>query len=276
MPECHLFSIHCSLTEENEDTIEYKQKLIANLKTAWREVKQFNDRIKQERETEALKHRQQHQFKQGDLVWLYTKHRKKGLSKKLSHLWHGPYRIAFLSSPVNVKLATLQGKELGQTIHVSRLKKCENELELPTEDLDVNDEFDWELEYEKSKKAEEIKDSEKENVTGKKRKERNEEVQQQGSKEARENENKDSEEDDDIFRVKEIRGIRRGKNGVQYLVSWEGYSRNHDSWEPKENIFDEESLDTFHLKNKTLCHCGFRAFSINGLKKHQRVHAQAD
>jgi hypothetical protein len=34
---------------------------------------------------------------------------------------------------------------------------------------------------------------------------------------------------------------RAGKD--EFLVKWKGYTDEHDSWEPEENIFDEEELE---------------------------------
>ena len=37
----------------------------------------------------------------GDRVWVYTPKNRKGLSKKLAHNYHGPYRIVQFMSPIH-------------------------------------------------------------------------------------------------------------------------------------------------------------------------------
>nr|XP_006815260.1 PREDICTED: uncharacterized protein LOC102809442 [Saccoglossus kowalevskii] len=43
-------------------------------------------------------------FQVGDIVYLYTPKATSGLSKKLEHRWHGPYRTFEKVSPVNFQL----------------------------------------------------------------------------------------------------------------------------------------------------------------------------
>ena len=44
-------------------------------------------------------------FAVGDRVWVYTPKNRKGLSKKLAHNYHGPYRIVGFLSPVHCVLS---------------------------------------------------------------------------------------------------------------------------------------------------------------------------
>ena len=57
-------------------------------------------------------------YKVGDLVWLFTPKTQKGLSKKLLHNWHGPYRLVEQLSPVNFKLRTRDNRLLPTPVHV--------------------------------------------------------------------------------------------------------------------------------------------------------------
>ena len=102
-------------------TEDYRHYLTNNMKQIWDEVLYYNSVIKQQREVAAEKDRIPPNFHIGDLVWLYTQQKKKGLSLKLMHLWHGPYQIVELTSPVNVKLQTMNSKKMKQIVHVSRL-----------------------------------------------------------------------------------------------------------------------------------------------------------
>jgi hypothetical protein len=62
-------------------------------------------------------------FEVGQQVWLYMARVKPGLSKKLSHAWHGPFRIAEKDEDYRVRLE-LQGTpyRIAPWVHVSRLK----------------------------------------------------------------------------------------------------------------------------------------------------------
>jgi len=44
-------------------------------------------------------------FELGDKVWVYTPQYKPGLSKKLQHRWHGPFRVKCHQSTTNWEAA---------------------------------------------------------------------------------------------------------------------------------------------------------------------------
>ena len=58
----------------------------------------------------------------GDRVWVYTPKNRKGLSKKLAHNYHGPYRIVQFMSPVHCIVRAVDNHCVSTTVHVSRLK----------------------------------------------------------------------------------------------------------------------------------------------------------
>src|SRR5262249_23905342 len=147
--------------DEMENVSESRKEMTEKMKEIWKEVREFNDRIRQNGEIVANQTKEKHSFKEGDLVWLYTKQRKKGLSPKLTHPWHGPFRIIQLTSPVNVRLQNLNRRKLKQVVHVGRLKKY-FEPKRPVEDIEVEEEdrFDWEIEEMEEKKELEKKKKE--------------------------------------------------------------------------------------------------------------------
>ncbi|XP_069106353.1 uncharacterized protein [Argopecten irradians] len=61
-------------------------------------------------------------FDVGEKVWLYSPETKPGLSKKLTHQWHGPFVVTEVKSAVNYKIASCDGKKNTQVVHVNRLK----------------------------------------------------------------------------------------------------------------------------------------------------------
>ena len=48
------------------------------------------------------------------------------------------------------------------------------------------------------------------------------------------------------FIVERLLSQRQGANGREYLVRWEGYNSSWDTWEPEDNIFDDELIQEFH------------------------------
>ena len=63
-------------------------------------------------------------FQISDRVWVYTPRNCKGLSKKLAHNYHGPYRIVQFLSPVHCILRAVDNRRVSTMVHVSRLKRC--------------------------------------------------------------------------------------------------------------------------------------------------------
>lgn len=62
-------------------------------------------------------------FEVGDAVWLYMARVKPGLTKKLAHLWHGPFRIIEASDDYRYKLKTTGTMyKFSPWVHASRLK----------------------------------------------------------------------------------------------------------------------------------------------------------
>ena len=79
----------------------------------------------------------------GSRVWVYTPKKRKGLSKKLQHNYHGPYRIVAKLSPVHFRLRTLDNRPVSVPVHANRLKPyhdpADRPIESPNVDLDSPD-----------------------------------------------------------------------------------------------------------------------------------------
>ena len=67
----------------------------------------------------------------GDRVWIYTPKHKTGLSKKLIHCWHGPYRLVEQLSPVTINVRTMANRLLPYAVHVNRFKPYIDPLARP-------------------------------------------------------------------------------------------------------------------------------------------------
>ena len=70
-------------------------------------------------------------------VWVYTPELCKGLCKKLSHNYHGPYRIVSKLSPVHFCLHTLDNRPVLVPVHANRLKLYCDPSQRPVEPPDV-------------------------------------------------------------------------------------------------------------------------------------------
>ena len=62
-------------------------------------------------------------FSLGDKVWVYTPKNCKGLSKKLAHNYHGPYRIVEFLSPVHCFLRAMDNRRVSSIVYVARMKR---------------------------------------------------------------------------------------------------------------------------------------------------------
>ena len=75
------------------------------------------------------------QYRIGSKVWVYTPKMKKGLSKKLSHNFHGPYCIVNQLSPVHFKLCTMDNRVVSVPVHANPLKPFYDPADRPIEPL---------------------------------------------------------------------------------------------------------------------------------------------
>ena len=83
-------------------------------------------------------------YQVGDKVWVFTPKTIKGLSRKLMHSWHGPYRLVRKLTPVTFELRTQTNKLLKAPVHVNKMKPFVDptdrplgEPELPPDNQDV-------------------------------------------------------------------------------------------------------------------------------------------
>ena len=100
-----------------------------NIQRAQQRMKDYHDRT-----AVPLK------YNLGDRVWVYTPKNRKGLSKKLAHNYHGPYRIVQFLSPVHCILRATDNRRVSTTVHISRLKSYvdpdSRPIRQPPEDVD--------------------------------------------------------------------------------------------------------------------------------------------
>ncbi|POM64561.1 LOW QUALITY PROTEIN: Hypothetical protein PHPALM_19882 [Phytophthora palmivora] len=91
-------------------------------------------------------------FKEGDQAWLFMERVKQGLTKKLAHRWHGPFRVKrkVEEFAYELELPDKSGYRFYPVIHVSRLKKGVDTKKRPTTrviaELEEDQRFDFDEE----------------------------------------------------------------------------------------------------------------------------------
>ncbi|POM72329.1 Hypothetical protein PHPALM_10969 [Phytophthora palmivora] len=87
---------------------------------------------------EDLQKKAKRGFAAGDAVWLYIPKVQPGLSRKLAHMWHGPFRIQEIHDDFRSR-----GYRVNPWVHVSRLKPRALFPKRPTVEIEVNEDDDF-------------------------------------------------------------------------------------------------------------------------------------
>ena len=202
-------------------------------------------------------------YQVGEQVWVYTPRNHKGLSKKLAHNNHGPYRIVKFLSPVHCILHATDNRRISTTVHVSRLKPyispdthpiCQppelvDEPYLAEEDFPADSFL-----VEQHAGLPESQTSDPASLRRSPRTQPPDGVQApddkatsdlQGSGSA---DTKQSEKED-VYQVEKILEQRQLNVEHQFLIKWLGFPHSHNTWEPVSNINDERSIAQFYKQH---------------------------
>jgi transposase InsO family protein len=101
---------------------EHRARIVSQLEEAQRLAKQNTERTQQQMKERYDLKTAPVPFTIGQRVWVFTPKTRKGLSKKLLHRWHGPYRIVEKLSPVNFRLRTAANRLVSVPVHANRMK----------------------------------------------------------------------------------------------------------------------------------------------------------
>ena len=106
---------------ESNSITEYRARIVQTLEEARAIARENIQRAQQKMEEIYDRSARDRKFMIGDRVWVCMPKTKKGLSRKLMHHWHGPYRIVEKCSPVHYKLRTCDNRLVSVTVHANRI-----------------------------------------------------------------------------------------------------------------------------------------------------------
>ena len=110
---------------------EHRKRIVTQLEEAQRLAKLNTERVQQNRKARYDQTAANPKFEIGQRVWVFTPKTKKGLSRKLFHNWHGPFRIVKKLSPVNFQLKNAANRLVSTPVHVNRLKPFYDQNDRP-------------------------------------------------------------------------------------------------------------------------------------------------
>ena len=214
-------------------------------------------------------------FEVGQRVWVFTPKPRKGLSKKLRHMWSGLFRICTQLSPFHYQLRTCDNRLVATIVHANRMKPFYDPADCPIvppiEDdpnepnLLESDLPDDSFEQPSRPVAEAISPAGASNATP------NTITDHSSPPDDNNEDNSDTDaldsevvappnsvavnsldfsQDPDVYAAEKILKKRQRNGKVQYLVKWAGFPVSQSTWEPEEHILDARLLEEFHLQSK--------------------------
>jgi len=238
---------------------DHRARIVRNIEIA-HEIARKNIQLAQQKMKEYHDRRATcPEYNVGDRVWIYTPAVPVGLSKKLRHLWHGPYRIIEQLSPVHFALRTCDNRRLAAIIHANRLKPyydpsnrpvdIPSGLDNPNEPCICEDEFpedSFDSSNGTSEPNTQIPQAQRPPTSSN----LNTNVQIPSNQTLRDNPidapkvNSDQpvqlHETEPVYQVEKILKHRRRYRKLEYLVKWVGSS--NPTWEPARNILDHNLI----------------------------------
>lgn len=253
--------VSSSISEHRQrivENVERSQNIAReNIQKAQQKVKAHYDRIATDRN-----------FVVGQKVWVYTPKTKKGLSKKLLHFWHGPFRLIEKKSFCHFMVRNMSNNRVNFAVHVNRMKPFvdpnERPIEPPEEEVDEpyldlcdipNDSFDnttnENRECKQSAQGSGQEDNEgktDDNASGKQSNANTDpEMKDVMSKaQAQDDSNSQVIDNVNIFAAERILKKRMRKGKIQYLVKWSNFPKSASTWEPEDNILDQRLITEFN------------------------------
>ena len=201
-------------------------------------------------------------FQVGERVWVFTPQLKKGLSRKLLHLWHGPFQIVQKFSPVHYHLLNQCNKPILTTVHANHMKLFYDREDRPIGQPLQDVEEDYLAEDDLPLDSFQTDD----NATVAKAEHAPHKFKAELGAEHRDDETHLDDsfiiDNESVFRVENILATRLRRGKRQYLVKWEGYPSTENTWEPEDNILDSQLIDNFYARQGHTGFISIAAYSI--------------
>eukprot|EP00794_Sanderia_malayensis_P015571 gene15571-17147_t len=120
-------------TSLSSSVAEHRERIVRNLEEAQSIISSTTELAQQHMKLQYDKTSAAVRYDIGSKVWVHTPKSRKGLSKKLSHNYHGRYRIVAKLSPVHFKLRTVDNRPVSVPVHANRLKPFYDPADRPIE-----------------------------------------------------------------------------------------------------------------------------------------------
>ena len=264
---------------------DHRARVVENIEIAQRIAKENIQRAQQRMKDYHDLHAVPVRFQVGDNVWVYTPRNRKGLSKKLAHNWHGPYRIVQFLSPVHCILRALDNRRVSTTVHVSRLKhyfspdtrpirqpaELVDDAYLQEGDLPADSFLQPDVEVPASDPEETANDTAEPETCNIQptvptetpaqhaplTRSRATEIRAQASADSTDASHTDpipqTSAGNDIYTVEKLLKQRTKNGQQQFLVKWRGFPMSQNSWEPVTNILDKRLIEKFYKDHPLAC-----------------------
>ena len=227
---------------------EHRRKIVKQIELAQQIAKENIMRAQQKMKAYYDKRAAEPDFIEGQKVWVFTPKTKKGLSKKLLHNFHGPYRVVEKLSPAHYRLRTCSNKPVMSIVHANRMKHFfdpdDRPIDPPTEPLGdmpylaiddlPEDSFD-----NSDTSHDQVNPTEQTAPTT---------TPDDVTNDTADVESATLIDNDTVFNAETLLDRRLQNGQVQFLVKWAGFPRAEATWEPSENILDKRLLDDFNTR----------------------------
>ena len=223
---------------------EHRRKIVKQIELAQQIAKENIMRTQQKMKAYYDQRAAEPDFVEGQKVWVFTPKTYKGLSKKLLHNYHGPYRVVEKLSPVHYRLRTCSNKPVSSIVHANRMKHFVDPNDRPIEPP-LHDILD-----EPFLSEEDLPDSSFERQLPADTDQRSNESslpQQVGPLPVADPDTQSASliDNQSVFNAEKLLDKRTVDGVVQYLVKWANYPLEEATWEPAHNILDPRLFEDF-------------------------------
>lgn len=247
---------------------EHRRRIVMNIEIAQQIARDNIARTQQKMKEYYDRKAKEPDFIEGSKVWVFIPKTYKGLSRKLLHNFHGPYRVVERLSPVHFRLRTCSNKPVSSIVHANRMKHyidpTDRPIEPPTNILEelylsehdipfdsfaptTNNTTDTPTGVATDTQPADLTNPDPD-TTDTPTVEVNTPPTDQSTNDAISRVLIDN---TTVFSAEKLLKSRKHNGQTQYLVKWEGYPVSEATWEPISNILDHRLIANFHANNST-------------------------